>query len=197
MCKQRTEHPSSGLPIAILWPDDLVVAPRQAVLNPTFPHRLMTNLPAPANPSRLSQGAQECVSVAVGGLVALLRDRAADAALAQVGTVRAGAVRLVGANLVRPGTRTARPEPRHPDTAQDHLELRGVTALSGRDHQRHRLLGLLDRQVQLGGQPTPGASETVVVRLDEQTTGRLDLQIPGVCRLSARTTSRVRGLTIA
>ncbi|GAA3916687.1 hypothetical protein GCM10023084_79760 [Streptomyces lacrimifluminis] len=73
--------------------------------------------------------------LAVGDLVALLRDRAADAALAQVGTVRAGAVRLVGANPVRPGARAARPEPGYPNTPQDHLELRGVTALSGRDHQ--------------------------------------------------------------
>src|SRR5690349_3994506 len=81
--------------------------------------------------------------LAVGDLVALLRDRAADTVLAQVGAVCAGAVRLVGANLVRPGARTSRAEPGHPDAAEDHLELRGVTALSGRDDQRHRLLGLL------------------------------------------------------
>jgi hypothetical protein len=62
--------------------------------------------------------------LAVGDLVALFRDRAADTALAQVGAVRAGAVRLVGTNLVRPGARAARPESGHPDTTQDHLELR-------------------------------------------------------------------------
>ncbi|MFF1476716.1 hypothetical protein ACFVYD_03890 [Streptomyces sp. NPDC058301] len=69
-------------------------------------------------------------------------------------------------------------EPGHSDTAQDHLELRRVAALSGRDDQRHRLLGLLYRQVELGGQPASGTSEPVIVGLGEHTTRRLDLQIP-------------------
>ncbi|WP_307797817.1 site-specific integrase [Streptomyces laculatispora] len=43
----------------------------------------------------------------------------------------------------------------HADTLQDRLELRGIPALPGRDHDRRGLLSLLDRKMDLGGQPTP------------------------------------------
>ena len=52
-----------------------------------------------------------------------------------------------------------RPRPRHPDAVQHRLELRAVAALAGGDHDRQRLLALLAGQVQLGGQPAPGAAQ--------------------------------------
>jgi len=114
----------------------------------------------------------------VSDLILLLRDRAADTASAQLGAVLTGAVGPVGADLVRPGARPSGAGAGHADTAQDDLELRGVAPLSGRNHQRHRLLGLLDCQVDLSGQSAAGASESVVVGLGEGAAGRLDLQIP-------------------
>ncbi|MFG2803438.1 hypothetical protein [Streptomyces pseudovenezuelae] len=62
--------------------------------------------------------------------------------------------------------------------AQDDLELRGVAALSGRDHDRRGLLPLLDGQVQLGGQAAARASEPVIVRLGGDEGGRLLLLVP-------------------
>lgn len=96
--------------------------------------------------------------LAVAGLVGLVRDGAADTASAQVGAVLAGGVRLVGTHSIGASTRPARPQPGDPDAAQEDLELWGVAALSGRDHDRHGLLSLLDGQVQLGGQAAARAS---------------------------------------
>lgn len=77
------------------------------------------------------------------------------------------------------------PRPGHPDRLQGWLELRGVTPLPGRDQHRQRLLPLLDGEVDLGGQPASGTSETMVGRLDGPTAGRLPLQVffdaPAVC----------------
>jgi hypothetical protein len=65
-----------------------------------------------------------------------------------------------------------------PIAAQDDLELRGVPALSGGDHDRHGFLPLFDGEVQLGGQAAARAPEAVVVGLDGDTAGRLLLQVP-------------------
>ncbi len=107
-----------------------------------------------------------------------LRDRAPDPTSAQVGTVLPGAVRLVGTHSVRPLAGTPQTLPWDPDVLQDRFELRGIPALPGRDHNRHGLLPLLDREMDLGGQPTSRAPETVVVRLDLNAAGRLLLKIP-------------------
>ncbi|GKQ40847.1 hypothetical protein [Streptomyces sp. A012304] len=50
--------------------------------------------------------------------------------------------------------------------------------LAGGDEQGQRLLSLLDRQVQLGGQPAARAPESVVVGLSVDAAGRLLLEIP-------------------
>ncbi len=89
-----------------------------------------------------------------------------------------GAVRLVGADLVRPGSRPAPTGAGHPDALQDRLELRTVVSLAGGHKQRQRLLPLLDRQVQFGGQPAARASEAVVVGFGVDAAGRLLLQCP-------------------
>jgi len=78
----------------------------------------------------------------------------------------AGTVGLVGADLVGSGPRAAPPRARHSDPGHDRLELWAVAALARGDHHRQRPLALLDRQVQLGGQPAPGPPQAMVGRLD-------------------------------
>lgn len=116
--------------------------------------------------------------LAVADLVGLVRDRAADPASPQVGAVLARGIRLVRPHAIGPGAGSARPDAGHADGLQDGLELRGVPALPGRDHDRHGLLALLDSQVQLGGQAAARASEPVVAGLDGDAAGRLLLQVP-------------------
>jgi hypothetical protein len=99
--------------------------------------------------------ATRAASDAVGGLVLLLRDGALDPAPAQVGTVSTGGVGLIGADPIRAGTRAATTGTRHPDAFQHRPELRGIAPLPGGDHQRQRLLPVLDGQMHLGGQPAP------------------------------------------
>jgi hypothetical protein len=101
-----------------------------------------------------------------------------DSALPRVSAVLSRGVRLVRPDAARASAEPARPDPGHADRLQDGLELRGVSALSGRDDDRHRLLALLDGQVQFGGQAAARASEAVVVRLDGDAAGRLLLQVP-------------------
>jgi hypothetical protein len=100
----------------------------------------------------------------VGGLVVLLGDERADAAAAQQRPVGAGAVGLVGQHPVGPGARPAAlgAKPRDPDAVQHRRKLRGVAALAGGEQDRQRPLATLDRQMQLGGQPAPGAAKGVV-----------------------------------
>jgi hypothetical protein len=50
--------------------------------------------------------------------------------------------------------------------------------LTGGNEQRQWLLSLLDRQVQLGGQPAARAPEAVVVGLGVDAAGRLLVQMP-------------------
>lgn len=97
---------------------------------------------------------------------------------AQVGAVLTGGVGLVGAHPRGPGAWPARPQSWHPDAPQDDLELRGVAALPGSDHDGHGLLALLDGQVQLGGQAAARAPKAVVARLGGDAAGRLLLQVP-------------------
>jgi hypothetical protein len=116
--------------------------------------------------------------LAVVGLVGLVRDGAADTAPAQVGTVLPGRVRLVAADPIGSSPRPTGTKAGDANLPQDGLELRGVTSLSSSDHYGHGLLPLLNGQVQFGGQAAARASEAVVVRLDRDAAGRLDLQGP-------------------
>jgi hypothetical protein len=113
--------------------------------------------------------------LAVGRLVSLIRDGASDSASSQVGAVLAGRVRLVCTDPVGPGSGLSGARVGDTNFLQDRFELRGVTALSGRDHDGHRLLALLDGQVHLGGQTAARAPKAVVVRLDGDPAGRLGL----------------------
>jgi hypothetical protein len=91
---------------------------------------------------------------------------------------RTGAVGLVGPDPVGPGPGTARPQPRDPDTGHDRLEPRRVAALPGGDHDRQGPLALLHRQVQLAGQPTPGAAEGVIGWFDVDPARFFALTVP-------------------
>ncbi|MFE0582542.1 hypothetical protein [Streptomyces sp. NPDC058874] len=89
----------------------------------------------------------------VARLVGLVRDGAADPVAAQVGAVLAGALALSGPHPIGADAWPARPDVGHADLLQHGFELRRVAALPGRDRDRHGLLALLNRQVQLGGEP--------------------------------------------
>ncbi len=89
----------------------------------------------------------EALVLPVTGTVRRDRDGGLDPASAQVGAVTAGVVCLVRAYSVRALARAPQAEPAHPDRFQDRLELRGVTSLSGRDHDRQGFLALIDREV--------------------------------------------------
>jgi len=114
---------------------------------------------------------------AVVRLVSLVGDGAADPAAAQVGTVLAGGIRLVRADPVGADAWPTQPNARHADLLQDGLELRRVAALSGRDHDRHGLLTLLDSQVQLGREPAARASQSVISGLHEHAARWFLLQV--------------------
>lgn len=114
----------------------------------------------------------------VACLVYLLRDGALLTTSTQIGAVRAGAVRPVRANLVGLRARSARPGSRYPDAIEDRLELRTVVPLAGGYEQGQRLLSLLDRQVQLGGQSAARAPDAVVIGLGVDATRKFLLEIP-------------------
>ncbi len=84
----------------------------------------------------------------VPDLIAGLGDGHPDAAPAQLGTVAARAVRLVGQDPVRSGPGPTGPSPRHADAVEDGGELRAVPGVSGGDQHRQRTLTLLAGQVQ-------------------------------------------------
>ena len=69
-------------------------------------------------------------------LVGRFRDRAPDPALAQVGAIRPGGVRLIAPHPQRAGPRPAATASGHPDCVQNRLELRTVTPLSRGDQER-------------------------------------------------------------
>ena len=73
---------------------------------------------------------------AVADLISLLRDRAGDATPAQIGAVSAGAVRLIGTDLIGALARVSRSEPGHADPLQHGLELGRIPMLTGGDDQR-------------------------------------------------------------
>jgi hypothetical protein len=57
-------------------------------------------------------------------------------------------------------------------------ELGAVAGLASGDHDRQGTLAALDGQVQLAAQPTPGAPEPVVVRLDVDSAWFFALPVP-------------------
>lgn len=74
---------------------------------------------------------------AVTCLVGLVRDSAADPAWAQVGTVLAGGVRLVGTHPIGADARSARSDAGHADLLQHGFELRRVPTLPCGHRDRH------------------------------------------------------------
>jgi hypothetical protein len=69
-----------------------------------------------------------------------------------------------------------------PNAVHYRLELRAIAALAGGQHDRQRPLATLDRQVQLAGQPTPRASQGVVVGLDVDSAWFFALPLPPFAR---------------
>lgn len=116
--------------------------------------------------------------LSVADLVGLLRDGAADAASAQVGAVRARAVRPIRAEPVGLGARASRTDARDTDAVEHILEPRAVMAVAGGDDQGQRFLPLFDREMELGRQSAPGASESVVGRFGVAAAGRFSLESP-------------------
>ena len=138
---------------------------------------------------------------AVGRLVGLVRNRAADSASPQIGAVLAGGVRLVGADAVRSGSRPSNSPAGDTDLVQDRLELRGVAALPGGDHDAtsasgpaqqpsaawwsgHRATGRgrdrparrrSSRAAPSGGPPFPRPGGVLVGPAD----GGVDVEVPG------------------
>lgn len=116
--------------------------------------------------------------LSVADLVGLLRDGAADAASAQVGAVRARAVRPIRADLVGLGARASRTDARDTDAVEHILELRAVMAVASGDDQGQRFLPLFDREMELRRQSAPGASESMVGRFGVDAAGRFSLESP-------------------
>src|SRR5439155_4841853 len=102
---------------------------------------------------------------AVGGLVGLDRDGAADPALAQQGPVGLAAVGVGRQHSVGAGARPAACGSGHPDASQHGGELWTVATLAAGQYQGQRLAALLTGQMQLGGPATPRPAQRVIVRL--------------------------------
>jgi hypothetical protein len=103
--------------------------------------------------------------LAVADLVGFLRDGAPDTPPSQIAAVGSGSVGLVRQRSIRSGAGPAAADAGDSDTAQYHLELRGVAALPGGDDQGEWLLGLFGGQVQLGGPPASRLPQRVISRL--------------------------------
>jgi len=91
--------------------------------------------------------------LAVACLVGLVRDGASDSASAQAGAIVAGGVHLVSPHPIGTNAWPTRPEAGHANLLQHRFELRRVSTLPCRHHDRQGLLTLFDGQVQLGGNP--------------------------------------------
>ena len=95
---------------------------------------------------------------------------------AQPGPDRPGRIRLIGQH-----PRRAQPWPPpaaagHADRVHDRGELRRIPPLSRRHDDRQRLLALLTRQMDLGGEPAPRAAQPMIGRLSAHPTRRLALR---------------------
>lgn len=101
----------------------------------------------------------------VAGLVALLRDGVRDPAFAQVGADLERGVGAIRKDVLRASARMSNAGPRDADLLHDPLENRCVAPLARGDDSRKDVAGSVHREVNLGGQPTTGAAETMVVRL--------------------------------
>lgn len=92
---------------------------------------------------------------AVGTLVFGLWNGVLDAASSQVAAVAAGAVRLVAADVVGPGSGPTTQRAGHPDPVQDLDHLRGVAPLARREQQSQWAAAAFTGQVDLAGQAAP------------------------------------------
>jgi len=100
-------------------------------------------------------------TLAVGALVLRFGDGVLDPASAQGAAVAAGTVRLVAAQVVRPGAGMSA-GPGNADAFEDRDELWGVAPLARRDQQGRRASAAFTGQVDPAGQSAPGASESLV-----------------------------------
>lgn len=102
--------------------------------------------------------------VTVAPLVRLLWDGVCDAAFTQVGAEAAGAVRLVGDDLVRAAAGSAHAEARDPDPLQEGLCTDAVVALAGCQQDREWPATAVADEVDFGAQPSTGPAKGVIIR---------------------------------
>lgn len=99
----------------------------------------------------------------VADLVGRLGDDSVDAALAEVTADRAGRVRAVREDGIRPGPRSPASASRNTDGGHDGLESRGVACLACGDAEGQGPCTAVAGEVDLCAQAAAGASERVVV----------------------------------
>ena len=95
-------------------------------------------------------------------LVGALGDGVGDPPLAQQPTAGRVAVAPVGDQVVGALARPTQPRPGHPDRIQQRFQLGAFMALTGGDHHGQRTAAAIGDQVDLGGEPTPAASQGLV-----------------------------------
>jgi hypothetical protein len=101
-------------------------------------------------------------ALAVGPLTLRFGDGVLDLASPQVVAVAAGGIRLVAAEMDRPGARAPTIETGNSDAFHYGDELRGVAPLARRDQQGQRATSAFTGEVDLAGKAAPGASESLV-----------------------------------
>ena len=97
-------------------------------------------------------------------LVGLLRDGAGDPAFAQVGAETAGAVGLVGDDLVGSATGSATSDARDADAFQEGARAGAVVPLAGCQQDGEGPAAAVAGEVDFGGQSASGSAEGVIVR---------------------------------
>jgi hypothetical protein len=93
-------------------------------------------------------------------LVETFGDGVPDSALSQVAAVLPGGVGLVRQDMTGPGAGSSDSDAGHEDLLQHALELRPVTVVSGRQDEAKGSASSLGNEVDLGGEPTAGTSQT-------------------------------------
>lgn len=102
--------------------------------------------------------------VPVPSLVRLLWDGVCDAAFTQVGAEAAGAVGLVGDDLLRAAAGSTQAEARDPDPFQERLGTDAVVALAGGQQDREWPAAAVAGEVDFGGQSASGPAKGVITR---------------------------------
>lgn len=103
--------------------------------------------------------ARAAAALAVGPLVLALGDGVLDVPTPQVPAVPAGRVRFVAAKMIGACARMATAGSRDTDAFKDRDQLRGIAPLAWCDDERERASATLAGQVDLAGEPAPGAAQ--------------------------------------